>query len=106
MYFWRTAAGSEVDFLVEQGGELVPIEVKLSSTPRPSMARRDSGSPGRVREEGRARLRSAPGRHAATAGSESHRPAFRRVVKAGPIMGHMPQSDETPAEFYCPTCAR
>jgi hypothetical protein len=38
VYFWRTSAGSEVDFLVEQGGELIPIEVKLSSTARPSMA--------------------------------------------------------------------
>ena len=38
IYFWRTAAGSEVDFLVEVGTRMVPIEVKLSATPRPSMA--------------------------------------------------------------------
>ena len=38
VYFWRTSAGSEVDIVVEHGGELVPIEVKLSSTARPSMA--------------------------------------------------------------------
>jgi predicted AAA+ superfamily ATPase len=38
VYFWRTSAGSEVDFVVEHGGELVPIEVKLSSTARPAMA--------------------------------------------------------------------
>ena len=38
VYFWRTSAGSEVDFVVELGGRLVPIEVKLSATPRPSMA--------------------------------------------------------------------
>ncbi len=36
--FWRTAAGKEVDFLVETGGKFVPIEVKLSATPRPPMA--------------------------------------------------------------------
>jgi hypothetical protein len=28
LYFWRTQTGQEVDFLVEQGGELVAIEVK------------------------------------------------------------------------------
>ena len=38
VYFWRTAAGSEVDFVIETGGGLVPIEVKLSATPRPAMA--------------------------------------------------------------------
>lgn len=38
LYFWRTSAGSEVDIVVETGEKLVPIEVKLSSTPRPSMA--------------------------------------------------------------------
>jgi hypothetical protein len=38
VYFWRTSAGSEVDIVVEHGGELVPIEVKLSSTARPAMA--------------------------------------------------------------------
>ncbi len=37
LYFWRTSAGSEVDLLVEQEGRIVPIEVKLSSTPRPPM---------------------------------------------------------------------
>jgi len=38
VYFWRTTAGTEVDFVVETGGNLVPIEVKLSATPRPAMA--------------------------------------------------------------------
>ena len=38
VYFWRTLAGTEVDFLVETGAGLVPIEVKLSATPRPAMA--------------------------------------------------------------------
>ncbi len=38
VFFWRTLAGTEVDFLVETGGKLVPIEVKLSATPRPGMA--------------------------------------------------------------------
>lgn len=38
MYFWRTAAGLEVDIIVETQRKLVPIEVKLSATPRPEMA--------------------------------------------------------------------
>lgn len=40
VYFWRTAAGMEVDFVVEAGGgTVVPIEVKTTATPRPAMAR-------------------------------------------------------------------
>jgi hypothetical protein len=38
IHFWRTSAGREVDFLVETGDRFVPIEVKLSATPRPKMA--------------------------------------------------------------------
>ena len=38
VYYWRTMVGTEVDFVVETAGRLVPIEVKLSATPRPAMA--------------------------------------------------------------------
>ena len=38
IYFWRTLAGTEVDFVLESAGKLIPIEVKLSATPRSSMA--------------------------------------------------------------------
>jgi len=38
VFFWQTVAGTEVDFVVDTGGKLVPIEVKLLSTPRPTMA--------------------------------------------------------------------
>jgi predicted AAA+ superfamily ATPase len=38
VYFWRTSTGTEVDFVIETSAKLVPIEVKLSSTPRPAMA--------------------------------------------------------------------
>jgi len=38
VYFRRTSTGTEVDFLVETGGKLAAIEVKLSATPRPAMA--------------------------------------------------------------------
>lgn len=37
--FWRTSAGSEVDFLIETGQQLIPIEVKLSATPNLRHAR-------------------------------------------------------------------
>lgn len=32
--YWRTAAGEEVDFVVEIGGRLLPIEVKATARPR------------------------------------------------------------------------
>jgi hypothetical protein len=38
IHFWRTSAGSEVDLVVEFAGKLVPLEIKLSATPRPEMA--------------------------------------------------------------------
>ena len=37
--FWRTAAGHEVDFLVEDGTKLTPVEAKLTATPRPTHAK-------------------------------------------------------------------
>jgi predicted AAA+ superfamily ATPase len=39
LYYWRTAAGSEVDMVVETQDQLVPLEIKLSETPRPGMAK-------------------------------------------------------------------
>lgn len=38
IYFWRTSAGKEVDIVVEADRELIPVEVKLSATPKRSMA--------------------------------------------------------------------
>ena len=38
VFFWRTLAGTEVDLVMVSEGRLVPIEVKLSATPRPGMA--------------------------------------------------------------------
>ncbi|MBD3236780.1 MAG: DUF4143 domain-containing protein [Candidatus Eisenbacteria bacterium] len=73
VHFWRTSAGAEIDFLVEDQGRLVPIEVKASATPRPAMAaqisafRRDLGdnaAPGYVVHPGEVRL---PLGHDATA---------------------------------------
>lgn len=38
VFFWRTTAGREIDFVVDSDSGLVPIEVKLSATPRYAMA--------------------------------------------------------------------
>jgi uncharacterized protein len=38
LYFWRTSSGIEVDIVADLGDRLIPIEVKLSATPRPAMA--------------------------------------------------------------------
>jgi predicted AAA+ superfamily ATPase len=38
VYFWRIASGIEVDIVIDLGIQLIPIEVKLSATPRPEMA--------------------------------------------------------------------
>jgi predicted AAA+ superfamily ATPase len=36
--YWRTAIGEEVDFVIETGGRLLPVEVKASARPRLSDA--------------------------------------------------------------------
>lgn len=70
VYFWRTTAGTEVDLIVDTGRGLVPIEVKLSATPRPAMAssvrrfQRDmkaAALPGLVVHPGDIRLPLGPG---------------------------------------------
>lgn len=70
LHFWRTSAGMEVDILVETAGRLVPLEVKLSATPRPAMSaaiqalREALGkavAPGYVVHPGDLRLPLAPG---------------------------------------------
>ncbi len=38
IWFWRTTSGVEVDFLVERGQRLIPIECKSSATPRREFA--------------------------------------------------------------------
>jgi predicted AAA+ superfamily ATPase len=39
LYYWRTVAGSEVDVIIETQSGLIPIEIKLSETPRLEMAK-------------------------------------------------------------------
>lgn len=38
VHHYRTHAGAEVDFVLSRGARLIPVEVKLSATPRPSDA--------------------------------------------------------------------
>ena len=33
LFYWRTTIGEEVDFVIEAGGKLLPVEVKTSSRP-------------------------------------------------------------------------
>jgi len=70
LHFWRTSTGTEVDIVVEAEGRLVPVEVKLSETPRPAMAdgirafREAIGStaaPGFIVHPGEIRLPLGPG---------------------------------------------
>jgi hypothetical protein len=39
LYFWRTASGAEVDLVIDSQNTLIPLEIKLSETPRPEMAK-------------------------------------------------------------------
>jgi predicted AAA+ superfamily ATPase len=43
MYFWRTAAGAEVDLVIDTQDRLIPVEIKSSATPRPEMAKEIEG---------------------------------------------------------------
>ncbi|MFC1629056.1 ATP-binding protein [Gemmatimonadota bacterium] len=70
VYFWRTVAGTEVDIVVEAEGKVVPVEVKLSATPHPAMAKAikifqmdmgDKAMPGYVVHPGDITLPLGPG---------------------------------------------
>jgi len=39
IFFWRTAMGHEVDFILDFGTHLIPVEVKLSATPKKIFAK-------------------------------------------------------------------
>ncbi len=69
IYFWRTATGTEVDFIVDMFGKLIPIIAKHSATPNPRMAAglkkfrkdlNDSVSPGYLVHAGNHRLPLGP----------------------------------------------
>jgi predicted AAA+ superfamily ATPase len=38
-YYWRTVSGSEVNMIIDTQAGLIPLETKLSETPRLEMAR-------------------------------------------------------------------
>ena len=35
IFYWRTSDGHEVDFIIEEGSKLIPVEAKLTATPAP-----------------------------------------------------------------------
>jgi uncharacterized protein len=39
LFYWRTVAGHEVDFILEQGRKLLAVEVKMTASPNPADAR-------------------------------------------------------------------
>jgi predicted AAA+ superfamily ATPase len=65
LYYWRTAAGSEVDVVIETQDQLIPIEIKQTETARPEMAKellafqqdfKSKAGPGYVIHPGKTRL--------------------------------------------------
>lgn len=84
IFFWRTTAGAEVDILVENQGRLVPIEVKLSATPRPTMATALRRFQKRLRRAGHVGVRGASRRRATAPWGRRDRAAFRRAVTSVP----------------------
>jgi uncharacterized protein len=43
VHFWRTTAKAEIDFVVESGGNVIPIEVKFKEMTRPAIPRTFEG---------------------------------------------------------------
>ena len=43
IYFWRTTAKTEIDFVIETGGRVIPIEVKYKEMARPEIPRAFDG---------------------------------------------------------------
>lgn len=39
IYYWRTSSGEEVDFVIEEGGHVIPLEIKLSARVNAKMAK-------------------------------------------------------------------
>ena len=81
--YWRTAAGEEVDFVIEAGDWLLPIEVKATERPR----LRDAANLRTFRAEygDRARGGSAAARREQTRMADGGR--ARRAVVEGDVVG-------------------
>ena len=88
VYFWRTAAGTEVDFVIETSSGLVPIEVKLSATPQPAMATAIKIFKGDIGKQCDARIRRASWRHAVAARRWGDRTAFLLPLAFGSQRHH------------------
>lgn len=62
MYFWRTSAGAEVDLVIDSQNEIIPLEIKLSETARPEMARELIGFQRDFKEKARSGYVIYPGK--------------------------------------------
>ena len=80
IYFWRTLAGTEVDFVVEATEGLVAIEVKLSATPRPAMATAIKTFQRDMKKRSDARICGASRRYTSAPRPRCYRASFRRPV--------------------------
>ena len=79
IYFWRTLAGMEVDFVVEATTGLVAIEVKLSATPRPAMAAAIKTFQGDMKSAAMHWIRGASRRYTSAPRPRCYRASFRRT---------------------------
>lgn len=70
IFFWRTSSGTEVDLVLESENQLIPVEIKLSATPRAAFGDSirifrkdypDRALPGYVVHPGEIRLPLGPG---------------------------------------------
>ena len=59
VFYWRTTVGEEVDFVIEAGDRLLPIEVKATAPPRLRDITNLRTFPGRVRGKGQGRAAAA-----------------------------------------------
>ena len=82
IFYWRTAIGEEVDLVIEAGGHLLPIEIKVTGRPRLGDATHPRTGLQRVRQEC---PRRAPAAHRPHARMARTRRAGRAVVE-GAVM--------------------
>jgi uncharacterized protein len=78
--YWRTTIGEEVDFVIEAGGTLLPIEVKATGEAAPRRLRAPAHLPAGVRAQGARRTLAAHRSHSRMA----HSRRARRAVDLSP----------------------
>ena len=86
VYFWRTQAGTEVDFVVDAGAGLVPVGQAVGH-PRPAMAAAIKTFQQRHGKRRDARIRGSSRRYTPALGPWRQRPAFFRALGSRFSMG-------------------